>query len=399
MQIIERFITNNDNYKSKKTITVKGLMLHSVGCPQPDPNVFINNFNKGGVEKGVHAFLGADGTVLQTLPWEHRAWHCGSGKNGSGNNTHIGVEMTEPATIKYTGGSSFTDNDPAKSKAFVEAIYKVAVELFAFLAKKYNLDPLADGVIISHSEGCKRGIASNHGDVEHLWRVYGLTMDKFRQDVKAALGGVKPVQPQATPKNKPINLPENRIVPFELLGRRMDVAGAIIEGKTFAHVRPLVEGLGFEIGMKDGIVVISKGGQTVNTDVAADTEAQYKIRATPKEVEILQNIVYCEARGEDEKGQILVANVIFNRVNSKGFPNTVEEVVFQKNAFEPTRNGAYENANPGAATITAVQKALSGVDYSQGATFFRTIRGATEDCWHEKSLTTLFDHGAHRFYC
>lgn len=46
-------------------------------------------------------------------------------------------------------------------------------------------------MIISHSEGYKRGIASNHGDPEHLWRGLGLsyTMAGFRKDVKKAMEG------------------------------------------------------------------------------------------------------------------------------------------------------------------------------------------------------------------
>lgn len=59
------------------------------------------------------------------------------------------------------------------------------------LCKKFSLDPLADGVIISHKEGHSRGIASNHGDPEHLWSQLGMgyTMDTFRKAVKSAMGG------------------------------------------------------------------------------------------------------------------------------------------------------------------------------------------------------------------
>ena len=59
------------------------------------------------------------------------------------------------------------------------------------LCKKYGLNPLEDGVIISHREGHSRGIASNHGDPEHLWTQLGMgyTMDGFRKAVKAAMGG------------------------------------------------------------------------------------------------------------------------------------------------------------------------------------------------------------------
>ena len=185
-------MTKNPCYKANKEITVKGLMLHSVGCPQPKAKVFINQFNKSTYDRAcVHGFIDAnDGTIYQTLPWNHRGWHSGKGDKGSANNTHIGVEMCEPAYIKYTSGSSFTVTDKAKAQECVKKTYKSAVELFAYLCKAYKLNPLKDGVIISHKEGCARGIASNHGDPEHLWKGVGLsyTMDKFRKDVKKAMG-------------------------------------------------------------------------------------------------------------------------------------------------------------------------------------------------------------------
>ncbi len=193
MKLVEMIMKYNPCYTAGRKITVKGLMLHSVGCPQPKASVFINSWNKASYNKAcVHAFIdGNDGTVYQTLPWNHRGWHCASGSKGSGNNTHIGVEMCEPACIKYTGGSSFTCSDKTTAKAVARRTYQSAVELFAMLCKKYGLNPTADGVIISHAEGYKRGIASNHGDPEHLWRGLGLsyTMAGFRKDVKNAMEG------------------------------------------------------------------------------------------------------------------------------------------------------------------------------------------------------------------
>ena len=185
MKLIESIMTNNPCYKAGKKITVQGLMLHSVGCPQPKALAFINSWNKSSYNRAcVHAFIdGNDATVYQTLPWNHRGWHGG----GASNNTHIGVEMCEPACIKYTGGSSFNCSNLAEAKAVAKRTYEAAVELFAMLCKMYDLNPLADGVIISHKEGHKRGIASNHGDPEHLWTQLGMgyTMDGFRNDVNA----------------------------------------------------------------------------------------------------------------------------------------------------------------------------------------------------------------------
>lgn len=193
MKIVESILTKNPCYTAGRKITVKGLMLHSIGCPQPNASVFLRNWNSESYNNAcVHGFIDAnDGIIYQTLPWDHRGWHCASGKNGSGNNTHIGVEMCEPDCIKYTSGSSFTCSNVEKAKEMADRTYKAAVELFAYLCKEFNLDPLADGVIISHKEGHARGIASNHGDPEHLWRQLnmGYTMNTFRQAVKAAMGG------------------------------------------------------------------------------------------------------------------------------------------------------------------------------------------------------------------
>ena len=184
MKIIQNICTQSDCYKSGRTIPVKGLMIHSVGCSQPKAQAFINSWNKAGAKACVHAIIEPDGDIYQLLPWNHRGWHGG----GDSNNTHIGVEMTEPDTIEYIGGASWREKeDGTNTKAHVLATYKHAVELFAYLCLKFSLDPTADGVILSHSEGHKRGIASNHGDVEHLWRHFGLSMAQFRKDIKAAM--------------------------------------------------------------------------------------------------------------------------------------------------------------------------------------------------------------------
>ena len=193
MDIIEAFATKNKCYQAGAPLHPRGLMLHSIGCPQPNAAVlarYYNQYQPGGQSVCVHGFIQRDGTYYQTLPYNLRAWHCG----GSANNTHIGIEMTEPASIAYTGGASWRDLNPAATETHVRGTYAAAVELFAQLCEQYALDPLADGVIISHAEGAARGIASAHADPTHLWRAFGLTMDGFRADVAAALAAKNTVE-------------------------------------------------------------------------------------------------------------------------------------------------------------------------------------------------------------
>lgn len=194
MKIVPSIMVNNPCYKRHKKFTPKGLMLHSVGCAQSSARVFINQWNKSTYRTScVHGVIdAASGDVYQTLPWNYAGWHGG----GTSNNTHIGVEMCEPSAIKYNSGANFTVINIQSAQAEARTTYQAAVELFAKLCKDFNLDPLKKGVIVSHSEGHKLGIATNHADPEHLWKGLGMTytMDGFRKDVALKMG-VKPVAP------------------------------------------------------------------------------------------------------------------------------------------------------------------------------------------------------------
>ncbi len=168
MNIIQQFITKNDCYKQGKTITPKGIMVHSTATPGVMAKDWFSRWNKSGLDVAVHCFVD-DQNVCQHLPWNYRAWHCGA----SGNNTHISFELCEPTNWK-------TDSD------YFCDCYRQGVALAAYLCQKYNLT--ADA-ICSHKEGYKRSIASNHGDPEHWWSNFGYSMDQFRKDVAATLKG------------------------------------------------------------------------------------------------------------------------------------------------------------------------------------------------------------------
>lgn len=187
MNLNKLIFTENACYKAGRKITVKGIMVHSTGANNPWLKRYVgpddgklgknqynnhwNTYHPGGREVCVHGFIGklADGSVAtyQTLPWNHRGWHAG----GSANDTHIGFEICE---------------DGLTDKTYFDKVYKEAVELCAYLCKQYGL---TEHNIICHSEGYKKGIASNHGDVMHWFPKHGKSMDTFRADVKALLSG------------------------------------------------------------------------------------------------------------------------------------------------------------------------------------------------------------------
>lgn len=189
MNLHKQLLTKNECYTRGVSITPIGVMVHSTGANNPNLKRYVqpddgllgtnnagNHFNQprpGGRKVCVHAFIGklADGSIAtyQTLPWAMRGWHSGTGSKGSANNMgYIGFEICE---------------DGLTDPVYFKKVYREAVELTAYLCKLYKLDPKKDGVIICHSEGHKRGIASNHVDVMHWFPKHGKSMDTFRADV------------------------------------------------------------------------------------------------------------------------------------------------------------------------------------------------------------------------
>lgn len=125
---------------------------------------------------------------------------------------------------------------------------------------------------------------------------------------------------------------------------------------------------------------------------------------TEEDYDALLRIVQAEAGGEDEQGRILVAEVILNRVLAEEFESSVYEVIFERSGgspqFAPTADGRYYSVEVTQTTVDAVEKAIYGEDFSQGALFFSARRKANpyDMAWFDNNLTWLFQYGGHEFY-
>lgn len=189
-----------------KEIKVKGVLWHSTGANnntlkryvQPDDNAanrnellnligvnkYRNDWNHIEREAGLSFWIGklADGSIatIQAGPDNIKQWGCG----GSLNNTHIQFEICE---------------DGLNDEKYFRAVYREAIELTAYLCKKYNLNPLGSftynkkkvPVITDHNESHSLGMGSNHGDVGHWFKKYlgDNYLETIRNDVANELKG------------------------------------------------------------------------------------------------------------------------------------------------------------------------------------------------------------------
>ena len=195
------------------------------------------------------------------------------------------------------------------------------------LCKKFSLDPLADGVIISHKEGHSRGIASNHGDPEHLWSQLGMgyTMDTFRKAVKSAMDGSdenKETQDTVTPT--PDNVPEYPATPFtvkvlidDLNYRSEPSMNGAVKGQTGKGVFTIVE-------VNDGWGRLKSGAGWIWLENPSYCTVQGTVTETPKTSstklvdEIAKEVIRGDwGNGEERKQKLTAAGYDYSVIQKK----------------------------------------------------------------------------------
>lgn len=125
-----------------------------------------------------------------------------------------------------------------------------------------------------------------------------------------------------------------------------------------------------------------------------EIKKQPRYEPDEKEMKLLARAVYSEARGESFEGQVAVAAVILNRLESPDFPNTISGVIFQPMAFTAVYDGQFW-LEPNEAAYRAVEKALEGEDPSDGAIFYYNPVKATSSWIYTRTVIKRI--GAHLF--
>lgn len=182
--IEKKFLERNSCFTSPTKIIPEFIIVHSTGVGYKSKDALFNSWNKPD-KLSVHGMVDNEG-AYHTLPLNYLGWHVGK----KGNSKTVGFEICEPENIAYADKAhtkidtkKYDPNDMAVYMDFFDRYYN-AVSLAEFFCRKLRFS--ADR-ILSHREACKKGIASNHADVEHWFSLFGVTMDDFRNRVALGL--------------------------------------------------------------------------------------------------------------------------------------------------------------------------------------------------------------------
>lgn len=110
------------------------------------------------------------------------------------------------------------------------------------------------------------------------------------------------------------------------------------------------------------------------------------------DIQLMAQAVYGEARGEPYIGQVAIAAVILNRLNSPTFPNTVAGVIYEPQAFTAVADGQIYNT-PNESARKAVLDAINGQDPTGGATYYFNPDTATNAwIWSRPQIKKIGKH-------
>ena len=168
-------------------------------------------------------------------------------------------------------------------------------------------------------------------------------------------------------------------------GKTLSGRVTVERGVTYVPLRLVCEALGCQVEWDPYL----GGGAVTSAGAAYDAGELYW----------LSRIIYAESGAESMTGQIAVGNVILNRVKSQQFPNTVEDVIFDRKdavQFEPVGNGRIYQM-PSDQSVEAARRALDGENVIGDALYFYAP-ALSQGTWINDNCTYQQTIGCHRFY-
>ncbi|WP_245153896.1 spore cortex-lytic enzyme [Jeotgalibacillus proteolyticus] len=132
--------------------------------------------------------------------------------------------------------------------------------------------------------------------------------------------------------------------------------------------------------------------QVKKGETAVPKTPKYPAGYSDTDIQLMANAVYGEARGEPYIGQVAVAAVILNRIESSTFPNTASGVIFEPLAFTAVADGQIW-LTPNEQARRAVIDAINGWDPSENALYyFNPVTATSNWIWSRPQIKKIGQH-------
>ena len=279
----------------------------------------------------------------------------------------------ESVEIEEVRSAVLLDGEPAESVEFeiVDGVCYVTVSSFVSLMDAEAMVEEEDGVVSVNASAVVEVVAVDEASEEAEFEA--------GEDIESAANVV------TDDLNLTATIGKGYVVAN---GRYLYAKGGVtqLNGRVAAPVRVLAEVYNLDVGFdaEDELVLLShqEGAEPYLADAAYDEDALYW----------LSHIICAESGNQPLEGKIAVGNVVMNRVNDPRFPNSIYDVLFQKNQFGPASSGTIYR-EPNEESIVAAMLVLDGAQVTPDALFFNGVRAKAP-----KGRTYVTTIEGHAFY-
>ena len=164
---------------------------------------------------------------------------------------------------------------------------------------------------------------------------------------------------------------------------------------TFIPVRAVSEKLGYEVGWDGDYYQVNITAPDITIP-----EEKIDYTYTNDDILLIAKVLKCECGSSTFEGKLAVANVIINRAKSDQFPDTVEEVIYDRRygsvQFSIAYNGKLDKAEPNKECYLAAKCALDGADVATDCLFFQA--DYVKDSWMDKNRERAISVGGNTFF-
>lgn len=149
-----------------------------------------------------------------------------------------------------------------------------------------------------------------------------------------------------------------------LLPRRIVTEEYVVTAMAAENIQDTVPELIEEKIIPEQVEEVSVQEESVQEEEPVDILATLD----PKDLDVFARCVEAEAGNQGLYGKQLVADVILNRVKSRDFPDTITDVIMERNSngvyqFSVVDDGAIERVTPTEETYEAIRTELAQIQY------------------------------------
>lgn len=109
-----------------------------------------------------------------------------------------------------------------------------------------------------------------------------------------------------------------------------------------------------------------------------DASKNITVEYSLEDIALLSAVVWRESRGEPYEGQVAVANVLFNRINSNYYPDTVHDVAYQGNGSQFNAVKADDFGYYDEQSVYAVVEAFQTPMFDKSVVYFANVEISTD---------------------